>query len=71
MQNIEEKHALRMQMESTVEELLQQFQQEQQKYTEATEYRQTAFDLLRTKEQRNTRDTDLQMRHMQKLQVRG
>lgn len=59
-----------MQTESRVEQLLQQFQQEQQKYTEATQNRQIAFDSLRTTEQRNAREADLQMRHMQKLQVR-
>lgn len=70
MQNIEEKHALRIQMESTVEELWQQFQHEQEKYTEATEDRQIAFDSLRATDQRNAQEADLHMRHMQKLQVR-
>ncbi|KAB5584100.1 hypothetical protein PHYPO_G00103530 [Pangasianodon hypophthalmus] len=66
--NIEEKHALRIQMEGNVEELWQQFQHEQQKYTEATEERQIAFDSLRATDQRNAQEADLQMRHMQKLQ---
>lgn len=57
-------------MEGTVEELWQQFQQEQQKYTEATEDQQTAFDSLRATDQRNAQEADLQMKHMQKLQVR-
>lgn len=70
VQNIEEKHALRIQMESTVEELWQQFQQEQQKYTEATEDRQIAFDSLHATDQRNAQEADLRMQHMQKLQVR-
>lgn len=69
MQNIEEKHALRIQMEGTVEELWQQFQHEQEKYTEATKDRQIAFDSLRSTDQRNAQEADLQMRHMQKLQV--
>ncbi|XP_060774262.1 dynein regulatory complex subunit 2 [Neoarius graeffei] len=67
-QNIEEKHALRIQMESTVEGLWQQFQHEQEKYTEATEDRQIAFDSLRATDQRNAQEADLHMRHMQKLQ---
>ncbi|XP_053492848.1 dynein regulatory complex subunit 2-like [Ictalurus furcatus] len=66
--NIEEKHALRIQMEGTVEELWQQFQHEQEKYTEATKDRQIAFDSLRSTDQRNAQEADLQMRHMQKLQ---
>ncbi|KAM9482184.1 dynein regulatory complex subunit 2 [Clarias gariepinus] len=66
--DIEEKHALRIQMEVAVEELWQQFQQEQQKYTEATEDRQIAFESLRATDQRNAQEADLQMRHMQKLQ---
>lgn len=70
VQDIEEKHALRIQMEVAVEELWQQFQQEQQKYTEATEDRQIAFESLRATDQRNAQEADLQMRHMQKLQVR-
>ncbi|TVK90489.1 Coiled-coil domain-containing protein 65 [Bagarius yarrelli] len=67
-QDIEDKHALRMQMEGTVDELWQQFQQEQQKYTEATEDRQIAFDSLRATDQRNSQESEVQMRHMQKLQ---
>ncbi|GAA6096182.1 dynein regulatory complex subunit 2 [Tachysurus ichikawai] len=66
--DIEDKHALRIQMEGTVEELWQQFQHEHQKYTEATEDRQIAFDSLRATDQRNAQEADLQMRHMQKLQ---
>lgn len=70
VQDIEDKHVLRILMEGTVEELWQQFQHEQQKYTKATVDRQIAFDLLRATDQRNAQKADLQMRHMQKLQVR-
>ncbi|KAK2857919.1 hypothetical protein Q7C36_005838 [Tachysurus vachellii] len=66
--DIEDKHALRIQMEGTVEDLWQQFQHEHQKYTEATEDRQIAFDSLRATDQRNAQEADLQMKHMQKLQ---
>ncbi|XP_066518970.1 dynein regulatory complex subunit 2 [Hoplias malabaricus] len=66
--NIEEKHALRIQLEGSVEELYRQFQQEIRSYNEATEDRRIAFDLLRTKEQRSAQEIDLQMRRLQKLQ---
>ncbi|KAI5109153.1 coiled-coil domain-containing protein 65 [Silurus meridionalis] len=67
--DIEEKHTLRIQMEGKVDKLWQQFQEEQQKYTEATEDRQIAFNSLRATDQLNAQEADLQMRHMQKLQA--
>ncbi|KAL7891580.1 hypothetical protein AOLI_G00010560 [Acnodon oligacanthus] len=66
--NIEEKHALRIQLEGTVEELWQQFQQALQSYNKATEDRHITFDSLRAKDQRSAKEIDLQMRRLQKMQ---
>ncbi|KAI4902996.1 hypothetical protein NFI96_012023 [Prochilodus magdalenae] len=66
--NIEEKHALRIQLEGTVEELWRQFQQALQSYNEATEDRHIAFDTLRARDQCSAQEIDLQMRRLQKIQ---
>ncbi|XP_063071277.1 dynein regulatory complex subunit 2 [Engraulis encrasicolus] len=66
--NIEEKHALRVQLESTVEELWGQFQQALRTYNEATEDRHIAFEALRTRDHKSAQEIDTQMRRLQKMQ---
>nr|XP_046198294.1 dynein regulatory complex subunit 2 [Oncorhynchus gorbuscha]XP_046198295.1 dynein regulatory complex subunit 2 [Oncorhynchus gorbuscha]XP_046198296.1 dynein regulatory complex subunit 2 [Oncorhynchus gorbuscha]XP_046198298.1 dynein regulatory complex subunit 2 [Oncorhynchus gorbuscha]XP_046198299.1 dynein regulatory complex subunit 2 [Oncorhynchus gorbuscha] len=66
--NIEEKHALRIQLEGTVEGLWRQFQQALRSYNEATEDRHIAFESLRTRDQRSAQEIDTQMRRLQKMQ---
>ncbi|XP_067092646.1 dynein regulatory complex subunit 2 [Osmerus mordax] len=66
--NIEEKHALRIQLEGTVENLWCQFQQALRSYNEATEDRHIAFESLRTRDQRSAQEIDTQMRRLQKMQ---
>ena len=70
LQNIEEKHALRVQLEGTVEELWGQFQQALRSYNEATEDRHVSFDALRTRDHKSAQEIDMQMRRLQKMQVR-
>lgn len=66
--NIEEKHALRIQLEGTVEGLWRQFQQALRTYNEATEDRHLAFESLRTRDQQSAQEIDTQMRRLQKMQ---
>ncbi|KAM4612703.1 dynein regulatory complex subunit 2 [Polymixia lowei] len=66
--NIEEKHALRIQLESRVEGLWRQVQEALQSYNEATEYRRIAFESLRTRDQCSAQEIDTQMKRLQKLQ---
>ncbi|KAL2091084.1 hypothetical protein ACEWY4_013347 [Coilia grayii] len=66
--NIEEKHALRVQLEGTVEELWGQFQQALRSYNEATEDRHIAFEALRTRDHKSAQEIDTQMKRLQKMQ---
>ncbi|MBN3316203.1 DRC2 protein, partial [Atractosteus spatula] len=66
--NIEEKHALRIQLEGAVEELWRQFQQALRNYNEATEDRRIAFEALRARDQRSAQEIDAQMKRLQKMQ---
>ncbi|KPP68532.1 hypothetical protein Z043_112785 [Scleropages formosus] len=66
--NIEEKHALRIQLEGAVEELWRQFQQTLQAYNEATADRQIAFETLRARDQSSAQEIDTQMKKLQKMQ---
>ncbi|XP_062386488.1 dynein regulatory complex subunit 2-like [Sardina pilchardus] len=66
--NIEEKHALRVQLEGTVEELWGQFQHALRSYNEATEDRHIAFEALRTRDHKSAQEIDTQMRRLQKMQ---
>ncbi|KAI5623667.1 coiled-coil domain-containing protein 65, partial [Silurus asotus] len=66
--NTEEKHALSVHLEGTVEELWQQLQQEQEKYTEATNNLQADFNALSAKDQQNAQQANLLIMRIQKLQ---
>ncbi|XP_076870282.1 dynein regulatory complex subunit 2 [Brachyhypopomus gauderio] len=67
-QSIEEKHALRTQLEGTEKELWEQFQQVLHSYSEATKVRQVEYESLRAKDEHSAREIDLQMRRLQKMQ---
>lgn len=60
-----------MQLEGTVKELWSQFQQALRSYNEATEDRHIAFEALRNRDQKSAQEIDMQMRRLQKMQVRG
>ncbi|TPX34313.1 hypothetical protein SmJEL517_g03012 [Synchytrium microbalum] len=66
--NLEEKHALRIQLEGTVEDLWRQFQSALNSYNSATEERKKQFEELKAKDMRNAREIDFQMRKLAKLQ---
>ncbi|XP_066473184.1 dynein regulatory complex subunit 2 [Tiliqua scincoides] len=66
--NLEEKHYLRMQLEGKVEELWKRFQQALRNYTEATEDRKLAFEALKLRDEKSTKEIEKQMKKLQKLQ---
>nr|XP_060620108.1 dynein regulatory complex subunit 2 [Anolis sagrei ordinatus] len=66
--NLEEKHYLRVQLEGKVENLWKRFQQALRNYTEATEDRKIAFEALRLRDERSTKEIEMQMRKLQKMQ---
>ncbi|XP_072510650.1 dynein regulatory complex subunit 2 [Notamacropus eugenii] len=66
--NLEEKHFLRMQLESTVEDLWRRFQDALKNYTDATEDRKLAFETLKTKDEKSSKDIEVQMKKLQKIQ---
>ncbi|XP_063149765.1 dynein regulatory complex subunit 2 [Candoia aspera] len=66
--NLEEKHYLRMQLEGKVEELWKRFQQALRTYTDATEDRKFAFEGLKLRDEKSTREIEMQMKKLQKMQ---
>ena len=69
VQNLEEKHALRVQLELAVEDLWAQFQQALRNYQETTEERKKAFEELKAKDERSAKEIETQMRKLQRLTV--
>ncbi|CAN0070871.1 unnamed protein product [Lampetra planeri] len=65
---LEEKQALRMQLEGAVEALWRQFQVALQQYTDATEERRIAFDALKMRDEKSAREIEAQARRLQRLQ---
>jgi len=65
--NLEEKHALRVQLELAVEDLWAQFQQALRNYQETTEERKKAFEELKAKDERSAKEIEMQMRKLQRL----
>ncbi|KAL3895732.1 MAG: hypothetical protein SGCHY_004526 [Lobulomycetales sp.] len=66
--NLEEKHALRIQLESTVEDLWRQFQTALSQYNSSTEERKKQFEDLKAKDQKNAKEIESQMKRLVKLQ---
>ncbi|XP_037703766.1 dynein regulatory complex subunit 2 [Choloepus didactylus] len=66
--NLEEKHFLRMQLENTVEYLWKRFQDALKNYTDATEDRKIAFETLKVKDEKSSKEIEAQMKKIQKLQ---
>ncbi|XP_008138845.2 dynein regulatory complex subunit 2 [Eptesicus fuscus] len=66
--NIEEKHFLRLQLESVVEDLWRRFQDALKNYTDATEDRKIAFETLKVKDEKSSKDIEAQMKKIQRLQ---
>ncbi len=68
-QNLEEKHALRVQLEATVEKLWQEFQEALKNYNETTDDRKKAFEELKSKDEKSAKEIESQMRRLQKISV--
>ncbi|KFO33454.1 dynein regulatory complex subunit 2 isoform X2 [Fukomys damarensis] len=66
--NLEEKHILRLQLENIVEDLWKRFQEALKSYTDATEDRKIAFETLKVKDEKSSREIEAQMKKIQKLQ---
>ncbi|RUS84822.1 hypothetical protein EGW08_007437 [Elysia chlorotica] len=65
--NLEEKHALRVQLETKVDELWQQFRQALQNYNDTNEERKTTFETLKIKDEKSAKEIELQMRKLQRI----
>lgn len=66
---MEEKHALRIQLEGAVESLWKQFQSALKNYNDSTEERKLAFENLKAKDEKSAKEIETQMRKLQRLQV--
>ncbi|XP_072265454.1 dynein regulatory complex subunit 2 [Pyxicephalus adspersus] len=66
--SLEEKHSLRVILESTIEDLWKQVQQAQKNYQNATEDRKIAFETLKAKDEKSTEEIAYQMKKLQKIQ---
>ncbi|KAI8911070.1 coiled-coil domain-containing protein 65-like protein [Gorgonomyces haynaldii] len=65
--NLEEKHALRIQLEGTVEDLWRQFQSALNGYNASTDDRKRQFEELKTKDQKNAREIEQQMKKLENI----
>lgn len=66
--NLEEKHALRIMLEGTVEDLWRQFQSALNQYNASTEERKKQFEELKQKDQKNAKEIEIQLKRLMKLQ---
>ncbi|KAJ3043903.1 Dynein regulatory complex subunit 2 [Rhizophlyctis rosea] len=66
--NLEEKHALRIQLEGTIEDLWKQFQTALNQYNASTEERKKQFEELKLKDSKNAKEIEQQMKKLVKLQ---
>jgi hypothetical protein len=67
--NLEERHALRIQLEGTIEDLWKQFQTALEQYNTNTSERKKQFEELKAKDQKNALEIDAHMRRLINLQV--
>ncbi|XP_060244654.1 dynein regulatory complex subunit 2 isoform X4 [Meriones unguiculatus] len=68
IKNLEEKHFLRLKLENIVEDLWRKFQDALKNYTDATEDRKVAFETLKVKDEKSSKEIEMQMKKIQKLQ---
>ncbi|KAE8626335.1 hypothetical protein XENTR_v10006589 [Xenopus tropicalis] len=66
--SLEEKHALRILLEGTVEDLWKQFQMALKNYTDSTEDRRIMFETLKAKDEKSAEEIQMQMKKLQKIQ---
>ncbi|XP_055862302.1 dynein regulatory complex subunit 2-like isoform X1 [Biomphalaria glabrata] len=65
--NLEEKHALRINLESKVEELWIQFKQALQNYNDTNEERKVTFENLKIKDEKSAKEIEMQMKRLQNI----
>ncbi|XP_072703408.1 dynein regulatory complex subunit 2 isoform X2 [Ciconia boyciana] len=66
--SLQEKQYSRMQLGGKAEVLWEQFQRAMQSYTEATEHQKIAFEALKQKDEKSSREIEMQAKKLQKLQ---
>ncbi|XP_074931640.1 dynein regulatory complex subunit 2 [Phalacrocorax aristotelis] len=66
--SLQEKQYSRMQLGGKAEVLWEQFQQAMQSYAEATEHQKVAFEVLKQKDEKNSKEIETQTTKLQKLQ---
>ncbi|XP_075593659.1 dynein regulatory complex subunit 2 [Balearica regulorum gibbericeps] len=66
--SLQEKQYSRMQLGRKAEALWEQFQRAMQSYTEATEHQKIAFEALKQKDKKSSREIETQAKKLQKLQ---
>lgn len=68
-QSLQEKQYSRLQLGGKVDMLWEQFQRAMQSYMEATEHQKIAFEALKQKDEKSSREIEMQAKKLQKLQV--
>jgi hypothetical protein len=68
---LEDKHALRIQLEAVVEDLWQQFTVALRNYQESTEERKKAFEELKAKDIQSSAEIDRQIKKLKMIMVTG
>ncbi|XP_065714920.2 dynein regulatory complex subunit 2 isoform X2 [Patagioenas fasciata] len=66
--SLQEKQYCRLQLNGKTAELWEQFRQAMQSFTEATEHQKIAFEVLKEKDQKSSREIEMQEKKLQKLQ---
>ncbi|XP_059688739.1 dynein regulatory complex subunit 2 [Gavia stellata] len=66
--SLQEKQYSRMQLGGKAEVLWEQFQRAMQSYAEATEHQKIAFEALKQKDEKSSREIEMQAKKLQKLQ---
>ncbi|XP_055553165.1 dynein regulatory complex subunit 2 [Falco cherrug] len=66
--SLQEKQYSRVQLGGRLEVLWEQFQKAMQSYTEATKHQKIAFEALKQKDEKNSREIEMQAKKLQKLQ---
>lgn len=65
--NLEEKHALRVQLEAAIEKLWEEFNEALKNYQDTTEERKKAFEELKAKDEKSAKEIEMQMRKLQRI----
>ncbi|KAM6106288.1 dynein regulatory complex subunit 2 [Pterocles gutturalis] len=66
--NLQEKQFSRLQLRGKLDGLWDQFQRAVQSYAQATEHQKIAFEVLKQKDEKSSREIEMQLKKLQKLQ---